>query len=166
MFFWRFFVNFWFFKPLKIMLPSRRNANFCKIDVFALSSKVDEKIIEFWIPKSRKINKNVLKNVFGTRLFVNIDFWWFWPPFWLPSWRPKKWYLLLLGHIFGKTWPEWPQERPKSGPRGPKSVLRAPQEVPRATQERPKASQERFKTPQDHSKSAPRTSKLLRGNID
>ena len=36
------FVEFQFLETLKIVLPSRRNANFHKIDVFALSPKIDK----------------------------------------------------------------------------------------------------------------------------
>ena len=46
------FVDFQLLETLKIVLPSRRNANFYKIDVFALSPKIDQKNVEIWRPKS------------------------------------------------------------------------------------------------------------------
>ena len=63
MFCWN-FVNFWSFETLKIVLPSKRNANFHKIHVFASRPKIDRKIIEKFIQKStKKRNKSSKKRV-------------------------------------------------------------------------------------------------------
>ena len=37
--FYGFFIDFWKLESLKIVLPPKRNAYFCKIDVFALNQK-------------------------------------------------------------------------------------------------------------------------------
>ena len=52
--FGRFFVNFYTLEPLILSLPSRRNAIFYKIGVFAFTSKIDPKNVEIWNPKSMK----------------------------------------------------------------------------------------------------------------
>ena len=45
--FYRFFIDFSKLESLKIVLPPRRNAYFCKIDVFALNQKKDKKNVDF-----------------------------------------------------------------------------------------------------------------------
>ncbi len=57
-----FSIDFSRSEPLKIVLPPRRNANFDKIDVFASSSKNDQKSIGFRIPKSIKNLSKIDKN--------------------------------------------------------------------------------------------------------
>ena len=60
--FYRFFIDFSKLESLKIVLPPRRNAYFCKIDVFALNPKNDQKNVDFGIQNPLKIDKNRLKN--------------------------------------------------------------------------------------------------------
>ena len=49
-----FLVFFLTLETLKIVLPSRQELEFYKINVFALSSKTDQKDIDFQSPKSMK----------------------------------------------------------------------------------------------------------------
>ena len=61
--FYGLFIDFWKLESLKIVLPLKRNAYFCKIDVFALSKKNDQKNVDFGDQNPLKIDKNRLKNV-------------------------------------------------------------------------------------------------------
>ena len=61
-FFCSFFVDFQLLETLKIVLPSRRNANFYKIDVFAFQSKIYQKIIKTWTPKTTEHRQKSIKN--------------------------------------------------------------------------------------------------------
>ena len=60
--FYGLFIDFWKLESLKIVLPPKRNAYFCKIDVFALSQKNDQKNVDFGVQNPLKIGKNRLKN--------------------------------------------------------------------------------------------------------
>ena len=60
--FYQFVIDFSNLKSLKIVLPPRRNAYFCNIDVFALSQKNDQKNVDFGVQNPLKIGKNRLKN--------------------------------------------------------------------------------------------------------
>ena len=62
--FYQFVIDFSNLKSLKIVLPPRRDAYFCKIDVFALNQKNDQKNVDFGLQNPIKIDKNRLKNVF------------------------------------------------------------------------------------------------------
>ena len=55
--FYRFFIDFSKLESLKIVLPPKRNAYFCKIDVFALSQKNDQKNVDFGYQNLLKIIK-------------------------------------------------------------------------------------------------------------
>ena len=61
--FYQFVIDFSKLKSLKIVLLPRRNAYFCKIDVFALNQKSDQKNVDFGVQNPLKIDKNRLKNV-------------------------------------------------------------------------------------------------------
>ena len=60
-FFGSFFVDFQLLETLKIVLPSRRNANFCKIDVFAFQSKICPKSIKIWSLKTTEHRQKSIK---------------------------------------------------------------------------------------------------------
>ena len=55
--FYRFFIDFSKLESLKIVLPPKRNAYFCKIDVFALSQKNDQKNVDFGYQNPLTINE-------------------------------------------------------------------------------------------------------------
>ena len=48
-----FLMEFWPLETLKIVTFFRKNVDFYQIDVFALSSKIDPKNVEIWIPQSK-----------------------------------------------------------------------------------------------------------------
>ena len=54
-----FFVDFQFLETLKIVLPSRRNANFYKIDVFAFQSNIYQKGIKIWTLKTTEHREKI-----------------------------------------------------------------------------------------------------------
>ena len=56
-----FFVDFLSLESLKIVLPPRRELNFYKIGVFVLSSKIDQKTMDFWVQKSSQNHEKSFK---------------------------------------------------------------------------------------------------------
>ena len=127
------------------MLPSRRNTNFHKIDVFALKSKIDQKSIDFWYPKSMQNQEKTIKNRFKINVCFHMHFLRISEPTWLDFGLQVGAQKREPPRLISKSAPRAPQESPKSVPRASKSAPRAPKSAPRAPKSAPRASQERPK---------------------
>ena len=136
------------------MLPSRRNAYFYKIDVFASSPKIYQKTIDFRPPKINEKSKKIVKktclktcwlltsifNDFGLHFASQVG----------PKFRiPFDFFDVFLQDRPNMA-PRASQERPKSAPRASKMAPGAAKNAPRASKTAPRASQSSFRAPREH----------------
>ena len=105
------------------MLPSRRNANFHKIDVFALSPKNNPKTSKFEVQNRSKIAKISIKidvtNASEKNIVFDVEFFDFWVPTWVPN-PEVKFKNRVFFAILGELGPTWAQKAFQDTPREPK----------------------------------------------
>ena len=130
---------------MKIMLPSRRNANFHKIQVFAFKPKITKKSVDFGGPKPWKINGNPLKRKLKKQSDFQVRF----LLIFSSNLGPPNGSQTLQNRALLASWAlqalQKPKRRPKTppnafqeGPRGPKWGHKASQEGPKSHSDRPK----------------------------